>query len=139
VTPDEIRQAVKADQQLHKLAFDGLDAELAKRLTFTEDIDRELTTGEILDLLGIVAGAALIATFRASTHSGVKELVRLLDGSGANIKHFKELVNAGVIDRNALKPLIAAMRVTSHPSADDVSAALRPWRPEGRAHQLVEN
>lgn len=133
---DQIRAAVLADNELRDLAFEGRDAELASRILIDEPVGT-ITRREIVETLGLDRAAEVLSGLRGKGSRGITpnekkagELARLVD-AGVDPKLF------------ASQATLLPNEVTSlttkkvNPPVDEVSAALLPWRPEGKAHQLV--
>ena len=146
---DDIRAAIKADDELRQLAHDGNDAELAKRIEISEVREHRLTTGAVLDLLGPLRGGEVMAGLRkASGNQGqlaaaLSEVIRMMDKDGVNLTHRDSktvllmLVQGELITADEAKQIGSLAIQKLHPSVDEVSRALKPWRPEGKANQLV--
>lgn len=148
VNGEQIRAAVKADNELRQLAFDGNDAELARRITVNETSEYRLTSAGILDQFGPMRGGEIMAKLRqfalerGRLNQAMAEVVRMMDGVGVDLSHRDA---STVIDQLAPQIVTAeeaaaikALPVTEvHPTPREVSKALKPWRPGGRSQQLV--
>lgn len=146
MTDQEIINAIKSDQELIDLAFNGADGDLAKRLSFTETVEHRLTSDEVIKLLGPARGGAVLASIRTAAQSNPSmfEVVRMLDGDGVDLSHndaaqvIGGLESDGVINGQETALLAALPKRTVKPTTKQVSRALAPFRPEGKAHQLKD-
>jgi len=144
----QIRDAILADTELQQIAFDGNDAELARRISVNATAEYRLTSEGLLDVFGAMRGGEIMAAIRKASSNNspigrtLAEVVRMLDAGGYNIGHRDaDLVIDQLVPQVMTPAEAAALKALpikkTHPSARDVSKALRKWRPGGRAQQLV--
>lgn len=138
---DDIRAAIKADTALLQLAHDGDDSALARLISIRQPVDRALTTSDVMQEFGAVRGQAIMRVMRDVPD--LSEVVRLMDGEGFSLSNTDAAVVVGAMVASAsittdeAKAIRRLSMATVHPTADQVSRALRSWRPRGNAKQLV--
>lgn len=156
MTEAEIVAAIKADPALTQLAKDGRDGEIAKLIPpAAKPVSFLLRSAKVLSMFntqaaphagGVILGKlrALGATTPATAiTTNTAEIVRLMDSGGwelidASVPPIFAAWKAGNVlgdpEINAIKAL--AMD-SARPGVAEVSAALNPFRPDGRVGQLV--
>lgn len=142
MTPDEIRSRILASEQLKALAREGRDGDIARDPAMAEatTVEYRLTSLGVLDLFGPVRGAAIMAGMRIAAQSNavLAEIVPHMDLGGVNVGHadaptvFGLLVQAGICTQAEADAVLALAVRSIQPSVDEVSRALRQYRPLGK-------
>lgn len=149
MTPEAIRNAVLASPELKTLAEAGIDNQLAALLTEQQPAVPKPGTriGElgIYNLLGPLDGEALLQGLEAVAQSQqpvapvIKRILRWLQSpEGVDVGNeslqgqLQALADAGAVSPASAAALIAHGSHKPPITVDEVSAALLPFRPEGR-------
>lgn len=151
MTPQEIRTEILASQELRALIESGQDATIAARLT--EDMPGKIVPLRIseLGLLALYAnpadGEAVLQTIEqvAAGNPIIKRVLKFMQPGvpenslpdfslpGVRLALKTPIVAGGLGLSDALaQPLLDAMEVADNVSANEVSAAVSAWRPEGK-------
>lgn len=151
ITSEQIIEAIKSSEELTEFAWIGADGAIAKALEFTEVTPYRLTSTKVVGILGAVRGATVLASLRteAANNPVYAEVVRMLDNDrddgGIDLSHadtsdmMAMLVSDAEVDFKQADSdaLLVARESTVRPTPKQVSQALRQFRPDGKAHQLV--
>jgi len=149
---DTIRRLVLADAELKAWALAGRDGDIARdaRLAESVGVEFRLTSRGVNDIFGLVRGAAIMAALRAKATEGtpegaiIAEMLSMMDiktigeNQGVDLNHADAptlmglLVSVSIVTADEAAVVLSKARKSVQPSVQDVSLALRVYRPEGK-------